>query len=52
VNIQDLVVVALAFGSTINSPGYNGRADIDGNGVVNIVDLVPVSIFFGAMDFT
>jgi len=52
VNVQDLVVVALAFGSTVNSPGYNGRADIDGNGDVNIIDLVAVSIFFGAMDFT
>ncbi len=52
VNIQDLVVVSLAFGSTVNSSGYNGRADIDGNGDVNIIDLVAVSLFFGAMDFT
>jgi subtilase family serine protease len=52
VNIQDLVVVALAFGSTVNSPGYNGAADIYGNGDVNIIDLVAVSLFFGATDFT
>ena len=52
VNIQDLVIVALAFGSTINNPGYNPRADIDGNGSVNILDLVAISLFFGAVDFT
>jgi subtilase family serine protease len=52
VNVQDLVIVALAFGSTINNPGYNPRADIDGNGSINILDLVAISLFFGAVDFT
>jgi subtilase family serine protease len=52
VNVQDLVIVALAFGSTVNNPSYDGRADIDGNGLVNIIDIVGVALFFGAVDFT
>ncbi len=48
VNIQDLALVASAFNTTSGSPGYDGRADIDGSGAVNIVDLAYVASYFNA----
>jgi len=51
VNIKDLAFVAGVFGSTLSSPGYDGRADIDGSGAINILDLTAVAIYFGTADF-
>ncbi len=42
VNIQDLVLVAAAFGETGEIP-----ADVNGDGIVNIQDLVTVAAAFG-----
>ena len=41
VNIQDLVLVAQAFGE------YNEKADINGDGAVDIIDLLQVASHFG-----
>ncbi|HEY4674920.1 MAG TPA: ABC transporter substrate-binding protein [Candidatus Bathyarchaeia archaeon] len=47
VDIVDMTVAALAFGSVIGDPKYDVRADIDDNGVIDIVDLAKI-----AKDFT
>ena len=40
VNLQDLVLLALAYGSTPGSPNWNPNADIEGTGRVGLTDLV------------
>lgn len=50
VNILDLVIVGLAFGSTPASPNWNPVADINGDGFVNIFDLVIVGTNFGSIE--
>jgi ABC-type transport system substrate-binding protein len=47
VNIQDIVYVALGFGSIIGGAGYNPAADLNHDGKVNIVDIVLVALDFG-----
>jgi ABC-type transport system substrate-binding protein len=47
VNIQDIVYVALAFGTQIGGAGYNPTADLNRDGKVNIVDIVLVALDFG-----
>jgi hypothetical protein len=47
VNILDLTIVALSFGSVQGGPNYNPNADVVRDGVVNIRDLTFVAIHFG-----
>jgi hypothetical protein len=56
VNIQDVVIAALAFGSaTVDNPttpwdetaNWNINADLNGDSKVNIIDLVIIGINFG-----
>jgi hypothetical protein len=47
VNISDLVVVALSFGTKAGGAGYNPNADVDLDGVIDIRDLTFVAIHFG-----
>jgi parallel beta-helix repeat protein len=52
VNIQDVVIAALAFGSSIGKPNikgepYNPDVDLNNDGKVNIIDLVMVAVNFG-----
>src|SRR6266705_1162993 len=51
VDIVDVAFAASLFGSTINSPGYNGLADVDASGAVNIVDISNIAFYFDAIDF-
>lgn len=46
VDIFDCVVIALAFGSTPTSPGWNPNADVNGDNIVDIFDLVVVALHF------
>jgi len=47
VDIIDVVIVTLAYGSTPQSPKWDPRADIDKNGVVDIVDMATISAHYG-----
>jgi hypothetical protein len=47
VNIQDLFIVAKAFGSQPGDANWNVKADVDGNNQVNIVDVYKVARDFG-----
>lgn len=40
VDIQDIVIAAMSFGTTPASPNWNPVVDFDGNGVINVLDLV------------
>jgi len=47
VNINDVVIAALAFGSYPGHPRWNPRADIRQDGIINIIDLVIIGVNFG-----
>ncbi|MDH5461842.1 MAG: ABC transporter substrate-binding protein [Candidatus Bathyarchaeota archaeon] len=47
VNIEDIAIIAKAFGSYPGHPRWNEIADIDKNGVINILDLAKVAKNFG-----
>jgi D-alanyl-D-alanine-carboxypeptidase/D-alanyl-D-alanine-endopeptidase len=47
VNIQDISIVAVAYGSLPGIPKWNEQADIDKNGVINIVDISTVARDYG-----
>jgi len=47
VSLQDLVILALAYGSKPDSANWNPKADIDGNGVVGLSDLVILAQHYG-----
>jgi endoglucanase len=47
VNIQDITMVAVAFGSKPGDADWNVIADLDKNGVVNILDITMVAKDYG-----
>ena len=47
VNIEDIAIVAIAYGSHPDHPRWNTDADIDSNELVNIIDLSMVAVDFG-----
>jgi parallel beta-helix repeat protein len=47
VNLQDLVLLAQAYGSTPGSPNWNPNADITGSGTVGLQDLVILAQHYG-----
>jgi hypothetical protein len=44
VNLNDLVLLALAYNSSPGNPRWNPNADINGNGIVNLADLVLLAL--------
>jgi hypothetical protein len=50
VDIVDLVICALAFGSQPGDPTWNPYADLNQDGLVDIVDLVMIALHFGETD--
>jgi hypothetical protein len=49
VTIGDLLQVVTAYGGRVGGPGYDAQADLDGNGLVNILDLLAVVNHFGTI---
>jgi hypothetical protein len=47
VNLQDLVLLALAYGSKPGDPNWNPNADIDNTGAVGLSDLVILALHYG-----
>jgi len=47
VNLQDLVLLAKAYGSTPSASNWNPNADIDGDGKVSLSDLVILAQHYG-----
>jgi len=47
VDIYDIIIVAVAFGSSEGSPNWNPTADINGDKTVDIYDLITVAANFG-----
>jgi hypothetical protein len=47
VNVVDVTIVAIAFGSKLGDPKWNEIADLDKNGIVNIVDITMVAKDYG-----
>jgi len=47
VNILDIGIVALVFGSRLGDENWNERTDLDRNGVINILDLSMVARDYG-----
>jgi len=47
VNIQDVLIAAVAFGSQPGDPNWNPDADLDGNGIINILDILIIAVHFG-----
>jgi hypothetical protein len=47
VNIQDITIVAAAYGSRTGDSKWNAVADLDKNGVVNIIDMTMVAKDYG-----
>jgi hypothetical protein len=47
VSLADLVLLAHAYGSRVGGAGWNANADLDGNGVVGLLDLVNLALHYG-----
>jgi hypothetical protein len=47
VDLQDLAIIAVAFGSTPGSPRWNAQADVNKDGTVNLLDLMIVAEDYG-----
>jgi hypothetical protein len=47
VNLQDLVLLAQAYGSHVGDPNYNPEADFSNDGIIGLVDLVTCAIHYG-----
>jgi hypothetical protein len=43
VNCTDLAIVEASYGKSSSQPGFDLRADVNGDGIVNLVDLSTVS---------
>jgi hypothetical protein len=47
VNLQDLVLLAQAYGSHVGDPNYNPEADFNNDGIIGLTDLVTCAIHYG-----
>jgi len=47
VDIKDAIIFSLAFGSTPSDQAWNPEADMDGNGEVDVFDMIKIAMNFG-----
>jgi Ca2+-binding EF-hand superfamily protein len=47
VDINDIAIVAQAFGSYSGHPRWNSTADVNGDGIVDMMDIVLIAAHFG-----
>jgi hypothetical protein len=47
VDIGDAILASHAYGSSIGDPDWNALADLDGNGIVDIFDMIRLAAMFG-----
>jgi len=47
VNMEDLYIAAISFGSNPNSPEWNPKADINRDNIINLLDLYMIAANFG-----
>lgn len=47
VNVLEILIVALAFGSYLGHPNWNPIADLNQDGIINILDIVIIAVHFG-----
>ena len=47
VDIKDAIIFSLAFGSTPSDQDWNPEADMDGNGEVDVFDMIKIAMNFG-----
>jgi hypothetical protein len=48
--MKDIAFVARHFGQTPSSPGWDPRADVNGDGIVNMKDIAILARHFGMTD--
>ena len=46
-NISDIITVVEAFGSTPSDPNWNPDADMNQDGIINILDILAIAVHFG-----
>jgi subtilase family serine protease len=51
VDILDASTLAIAYGTSIGAPNYDGGADLDADGKIDILDASSLALFYGAPDF-
>ncbi len=49
VNILDILIIAVAFGTEPGDPKWDPRADLDKNNIINILDVLKVAVHFGEL---
>ncbi|MDP4181557.1 MAG: glycoside hydrolase family 9 protein [Bacillota bacterium] len=47
VNMADVMIIALSFGSTSKDAAFNPKCDLNGDGVINMADIMKLAVKFG-----
>lgn len=47
VDISDAILASHAYGSSLGDPNWNALADLDGNGIIDIFDIIRLAAAFG-----
>jgi hypothetical protein len=47
VDISDAILASRSYGSSLGDPDWNSLADLDGNGIIDIFDMIRLAMMFG-----